>query len=514
MLVINYNGKKPAQRNYEYCVVGNSDVDTIKFVLLSDFCGYPLEDVVSMNFDVYVKIQSAGKEYIDKIYVGNLRNENGVFFVNLFLTKKMTHWKNIALQLQFENDEGYTVAQTEIVSLTLSGNIPADETMDDEYPYAIQQVEGLAHKNERDIEELKAKGDTVILTDNPDEYENEYGLKKIIRKVENNGDVEKSYLINEKHYPNTLVVCEQHSTVNGYDYTGEVDDLVNDLGRANFEEIFGDNYSFDELFDVFSLFYNESGVITKGLCIGLGNNEEYGGIGLVDCIPNKEITIVVGKYFEYDEQGNKIFDEHSSLYSTQVVGSSAEYHEITEERQEFKLKIAYDGRLYFDSDGTELGFGNTRFILYEIKTGEPAHIEHSKNEIITKSQKFTLLPVFKMTQPFKDIVDYYKEHYGENECMSFAIECDYGLWGNDTCYCSISVGDDDYTEFYSTANGGYRVREGDLSGFIDKSIEMVFEDTDYFEFVLTNKQVDCSQEQYDNMSSHDTDATYFVYEDE
>jgi len=160
MLVINFNGKKPAQRNYEYAVVGNSHSDIVRFALQSKLGEYDVETLFN-DFDGYIKLQSAGKEYLDKVFIDDYSFENGCLRLDLHLSKKMTHWRNLAVQVQFESDDGNIVAQSEIVGLTLKGTIDADEPISDEYPEAIQQLEGKVIGYDKKID---AKQDDVGLS--------------------------------------------------------------------------------------------------------------------------------------------------------------------------------------------------------------------------------------------------------------------------------------------------------------------------------------------------------------
>ena len=161
MLVINYNGKKPSQKEYGYSVVHNSQADIVRFVLQKPISEYSLEQLA--DFYAFVKVQSAGKEYLDKISAVSTY-ENECVVVEWQINKKSTHYKNLFVQLQFETNLGNTVAQTDIVSLTLSNTINADEEISDEFPEAIQQMEHLVlsyndriTQNEEDVAELQEK---------------------------------------------------------------------------------------------------------------------------------------------------------------------------------------------------------------------------------------------------------------------------------------------------------------------------------------------------------------------
>lgn len=387
MLVINFNGKKPAQRNYEYAVVGNSHSDIVRFALQNKLGEYDVETLFN-DFDGYIKLQSAGKEYLDKVFIDNYSFENGCLRLDLHLTKKMTHWRNLAVQVQFESDNGNIVAQSEIVGLTLNGTIDADEPISEEYPEAIQQLESKVigfDKRIKDCEEKVESADEILI-DNPDDYLDENGLDKIIRPMFDNGNVNKSYMIDKKFIPSTLAKCEQHREENGYDYDGYADTFIEDLGESSFYKLFGSSAYLSDLYECYSLYYNQNGEITKGFRFGSendGGGYEYGICNISGIEPNKVIRIIVGKYFEYDERGNKVFDEHSAIYSNDFADGHEQDipREITEEQQVIELKADKFGSIYFDGDGNDLGFSNTRFILYGIEGGEQERIDYKIKEL-------------------------------------------------------------------------------------------------------------------------------------
>lgn len=415
---ITFVGKKPNKKVFEYSVVGNAKVDRIDFILTttpSDI--YSLSELA--DFLPFVKVQSVGLDYVDKIKTtSEIIDDNLV--VSFTLQKKTTQFRNIAVQLQFENDEGRIIAQCEMVGLALSGNINADHEIPDKYPSVLVNLEYRISRLEQGItadtysqeeidEFLSHKQDTLtfdneptpnsenvvksggvyqaildnktIVFGDPNDYLNESGLDKIIRPIDSNGNVDKSYVITKTYYPSTLV--------ESYVFTYENNVLINSpdmfiqtLGDNSYE-VLGENAFCNDFEGNYTLFYNVGGVITKGIVFTPFNTEnDYGYIELTDCEPNKKITIVVGKYFEYDQQGNKVFDEHCVLFSDYFADESlGETQEITEERQEFELETDGGGRLYFDSDGNDLDFGGTRFILYEIKAGEEEHTEYNAKEI-------------------------------------------------------------------------------------------------------------------------------------
>jgi hypothetical protein len=165
MLNITFKGIKPEKNLYSYSVVGNAEVDVIKFILTE-----PLDSVNTLaeleNFDAYVKVESAGKGYLDKIsvessYVEVTNAQQEVIGhqleVEFTLQGKTTQFRNLMVQLQFEKvvNEENLVSQTEIVNLSLSGNIDADNELPNVYPNIIRDIYEKLADHERRISALE-----------------------------------------------------------------------------------------------------------------------------------------------------------------------------------------------------------------------------------------------------------------------------------------------------------------------------------------------------------------------
>ena len=154
-LVITFTGKKPSAKCFDFSVVGNAKVDVISFKLTSALDNvYTLEQLASLN--AFVKVESAGKDYIDKISATSsyVSGQNPYVQIDFLLKKKTTQFRNVALQLQFE-DNGGVVSQTEIVGLSLKGNINADEEIPDLYPSVLEEMQGELDNHEERIEALE-----------------------------------------------------------------------------------------------------------------------------------------------------------------------------------------------------------------------------------------------------------------------------------------------------------------------------------------------------------------------
>ena len=173
-LDITFVGIKPNGKCFDFSVVNNAKVDVINFILTT-----PLDSVNTLeqlsNFNAYVKVQSAGGDYIDKISAtSTYDSESEELKVSFTLHKKTTSYKNIALQLQFENLQNEVISQTEIVALSLKGTINADKEISDKYPEAIQELEKEVGSYSGRIEEVEEKvANAVLKTDIVDNLDSE-----------------------------------------------------------------------------------------------------------------------------------------------------------------------------------------------------------------------------------------------------------------------------------------------------------------------------------------------------
>lgn len=165
MLSITFKGVKPQVKSYQFSIVGNADVDIIKFILTE-----PIDSVNTLqelaNFDAYVKVESVGMNYLDKISVEstyedveNAQHEviGHQLEIELQLQGKTTQYRNLMLQLQFEkvvNDETL-ISQTEMVGLSLSGNINVDNGLPNVYPNILQEIFDELTDHERRIQALE-----------------------------------------------------------------------------------------------------------------------------------------------------------------------------------------------------------------------------------------------------------------------------------------------------------------------------------------------------------------------
>lgn len=524
MLYINFKGNIPQQRFYSLGVQRNNKANKIRFILDKQQADLNLSDYVCS-----LKIENKESKYLDLIMLEKVNETETELVYEWVMPLKSTQYRNLELQLEFLGDEEI-VWQTMIIGIELSDTIKVGETVDEKELSVLKQMEYQVGKNKEDIADLdkEVKKAKEIIIGDPNDYLNENGLDKIIRQQDENGNIQKSYMIDKIVTLSTLVVCEQHREENGFKYCEndgeetfvEKEAFVEDLGRDNFNAIFGGDFNFDigslSSF-VSSLYYNRNGVITKGVVFS-SEDRGYVGIDFYDVEPQKEITIVVGKYFEYDENGNKVFDDNASIYSEHFATEGQATRAITEEKQTFIFKANEDGYLYFDNDGGDLDLPHSRFILYAIETGEPEHIEYEAKEI---GAGVLSLPAFRQTQTMQELIDFYNEYkdvYGANGCMGFVLLPDYE-WYDSTYICTMHTTNENFLEVYLTDKDGVTRYSGPLGDIADDTPiyeELLDNHYEYYPYVFESQLPNewyGTQQAYDALPTKRDDTTYNIYED-
>lgn len=308
---------------------------------------------------------------------------NVVINIDGGITEEIAHYiaENPGTMIQYENYIYVPTSYDQVASYIYYASLAADEEV---LYYLIINLE---------VPEIDGEGSFPLITEyiftvrNPQHVESEDNINRVIRKRENDGSIKETYVIDKIVKESTLVTAM--ADTEDYENGEDVDfgnTSLNDIYGGNIDTIFGDGCGISDAGSNYAINYNQDGTKTYGIRFGENNFDNYGTLSLDGCIPNKVIRVIVGKYFEYDEQGNKVFDEHCAIYSDnftneqgEIVGGGSQ--EITEERQVFELKTDDNGNFYFDSDGEELGFGNTRFILYGFEIGEPESVEYKARQI-------------------------------------------------------------------------------------------------------------------------------------
>lgn len=381
-LDIRFNGIKPEQKCYRYSIQNNAENDKVFFILQSE-----ISNIVSLKdlskYDVYLKCESAGKEYLDKIKVDCFYvSETNAISIPFVLPLKTTQYRNIGFQIQFQDANSNLIAQTEIVGMELCGTIKADEEIPSKYPSELirieneltQQGEELANHEQR-IETLEQNvpytEKEIIVSDDVDSFENENGVDKLVRELESDGSVEKTFLIDKIYHEETKIeanpTLEEDNTP-----LSNPQDIIDDLGEENFKNVFGNNAYIDYVGDIVSKYNDILGNKTFSISFGLQGQLFFNNCG------NKPITIVFGKNYHFNEHGEKVLSPYSSLvrlvckeYDGEEIAIDSEYNEIT-------IHAKDNGRIEIEIGGYP---SPEEFVIYGFYTGTPAYTEYKKREI-------------------------------------------------------------------------------------------------------------------------------------
>lgn len=141
MLSISFKGNTPQNRFFKISVIGNNITDKIKFIIPA-----VQNDVDLTYFNPYIKVQSAGGTYLDKISTGAFMTreiKDDSIEIVWTMTRKSLTCRNINVQLQFEDleQDDIPVWQSAIMGFEVENTIPADEEISEENPTIIQELE-------------------------------------------------------------------------------------------------------------------------------------------------------------------------------------------------------------------------------------------------------------------------------------------------------------------------------------------------------------------------------------
>lgn len=351
-----FKGNVPQEKSYSYSVKNNNNSNVITFEL--DKIQEDDLDLSSLTCFVKVKGAIIDKDVVTKTVDGDKLK------IKWIMKRKHTKSRIISVQLQFEGyGESDIVWQTEMIEITLSNTIKADEYIENEFPGELMDHEARIQALENTTfntytrEEIDAKDQHLeeeiltnkdIVIDNPANHENEEGLRKLIRKQEPDGSIHEEYVIDKKHIPQEFVDSEPIETRNGVQLN-DAAKVKADLSRFN--DVFGEAEIEPKNNGVYTAYYNKNEVETKAIRIGTASR--YGGLEITGLTPYKEIKIVIGRYFRYDENNEKVFDSNCYLY-IEDRDHDGNLFEITEEQQEISLFADVNGRIYIDNDASSI----------------------------------------------------------------------------------------------------------------------------------------------------------------
>ena len=224
MLFINYKGNTPQQRFYSIGVQQNNKANKICFIIDAIQGGLDFSEFVS-----YIKVQDKDHKYLDKCEPDEIVYQNDKLEIYWTLTRKTTEYRNIEVQLQFENDDD-VVWQSLICELELNGTIKADEEISKKYPQAIQDLERTVHTFDDRLEDV------------------EEGLGELDQKLEHDKEVLSKIVFSQGQDPTVLTFTKNVAPLVYYnsvldtnyyfDYETPCvyDDNHNDVGVIYFED--------------------------------------------------------------------------------------------------------------------------------------------------------------------------------------------------------------------------------------------------------------------------------------
>ena len=139
MFIIDLRNKLVSDNHFS--VINNNDVDEVWF--FSHFIQYA-------SYNVYLKVISEDKTYIDKIKVdsSDISIEDNALVVKWVMKSKATRNKKLSVQLLFENPNGEEIAQDRIITITLGSSLEVDKEIEEHYPSILTSLQ-------RQIDELK-----------------------------------------------------------------------------------------------------------------------------------------------------------------------------------------------------------------------------------------------------------------------------------------------------------------------------------------------------------------------
>lgn len=154
MLFINYKGNTPQQRFYTIGVQDNNKSNRITFIIEQQQSDLVLDNE---GYKPYIKVCNRESGYFDKITPNEYDFVDGNCEIVWNIERKSTQYRNLEVQIVFEEMGGDVVWQTLIVELEFGGTIKADEEIEKEYPTILQDLE-------KEVEEVKKDTKNEVLS--------------------------------------------------------------------------------------------------------------------------------------------------------------------------------------------------------------------------------------------------------------------------------------------------------------------------------------------------------------
>ena len=141
---INHTGIVAEQPRYKYAVKQNNKSNIIIF----KFSKQQDSIVLDPNKHFYVKVRNSGRTFTDKDPNVVVTSTDKDVIISWTMLRKVTQFKDIDVQVQYEDTQNDIVWQSAMVNINLFDNIPADQEIEDLYPSILMKLQ-------KQIDELK-----------------------------------------------------------------------------------------------------------------------------------------------------------------------------------------------------------------------------------------------------------------------------------------------------------------------------------------------------------------------
>lgn len=140
-MILRFNGNAPAQKYIRVGVVGNNDVDELKFVIDKIQGNIDLAD-----FEPSIKITNGNLTFADKTkhFIFDTDTSLKSVFITYKIPDKVTQQKNVDMQIIFEKstDGGSALVwQSQIFNVTFDAALDVSKTIEKEYPDVLQDYD-------------------------------------------------------------------------------------------------------------------------------------------------------------------------------------------------------------------------------------------------------------------------------------------------------------------------------------------------------------------------------------
>lgn len=203
---INHSGIVAEQERYKYAVKANNKSNIIIFKFSKE------QDSIILDPDkhFYVKVQNSGKTFTDKDPNVVVTSDANNVFISWTMLRKVTAYKNIDVQVQYEDADEDIVWQSAIVNIDLFQTIPADKEIEDKYPSILMAHQQKLDEFERRIKTLEdAPAPTHEWGQITGDIHNQTDLMEIINDINSAISSEATARINADTELNTKIETEK-----------------------------------------------------------------------------------------------------------------------------------------------------------------------------------------------------------------------------------------------------------------------------------------------------------------